>query len=564
MTKIGRYDIVEELGQGAMGVVYKASDPTIGRLVAIKVLSLSPSKEKGVPGSREIFLREVRAAGRLSHPGIVTIHDAVDDSESGSSYIVMEFVPGRTLESALLSELALGTEQILDIIRQVAEALDYAHRQQVIHRDLKPANILMTEEGRVKITDFGIAKIMAHEAAKRTLAVMGTPSYMSPEQVTGGEVDARTDLFSLGIISYQLLTGQKPFAGDTAAVMFKIAYEDPVAPTRVNPKLNSGHDYVVLRSLVKDRNKRFASAHDLLDNLDDVQHGRPPRSLAEFPVDQLRTGERTVVIREPLVGPPGTTIIAPRKKSIWAITAGGAGVLLLTSFFGFRIWSSHHSKESSPPSKVALINPAPSPALSTPPASSSAGTPSPPPPASVSRQPGTTESVNEKPAGTEKLSKPKPHLSPRVVKSHTTPAAKGGTGTAAASAPSSAPASKTTPTSTGSSIRSVQLVCHHQLKQGTLIVSSGGRTLYQWALKGTKKGGFLGIKSAYSGILSRPIKIPAGVQELSIHVVSPDGSVDLSRSVSAIPPRDALPTLQVQVSDDQLTLSWRAASHHTQ
>ena len=291
MKKIGRYEIVGELGRGAMGVVYKASDPTIGRLVALKVLSLGPPAEEGAPSAKDIFMREARAAGRLTHPSIVTIHDAFEDPESTLSCIVMEMVPGRTLERILQSGQGLTPEQALGMARQVAEGLDYAHQQQVIHRDLKPANILLTDDGRVKITDFGIAKITAREGAARTFGIMGTPSYMSPEQVTGGEVDARSDLFSLGIVLYLALTGQKPFVGDTAAVMFKIAYEDPVLPSTLNPRLSPGHDYLVLRCLAKDRAKRYSAAREFLDDLEDVENGRPPRSQAEFPATALPTAE---------------------------------------------------------------------------------------------------------------------------------------------------------------------------------------------------------------------------------------------------------------------------------
>ncbi|MGH2361282.1 MAG: serine/threonine-protein kinase, partial [bacterium] len=231
MKTIGRYEIIDELGRGATGVVYKASDPTIGRQVAIKVLSLESEKTEEGPSSRDVFMREARAAGRLSHPGIVTIHDALEDPESHSCYIVEELIPGRTLERVMLSGPLMSTDKSLDIIRQIAEALDYAHRNQIIHRDLKPANIILTEDGRAKITDFGIAKIVAREAVSKTLAIMGTPAYMSPEQVTGGEIDSRSDLFSMGILLYLMLVGEKPFPGDTAAVMFKIVYEDPTLPS---------------------------------------------------------------------------------------------------------------------------------------------------------------------------------------------------------------------------------------------------------------------------------------------------------------------------------------------
>jgi len=283
MKKVGRYDIICELGRGAVGIVYKASDPTIGREVALKVISLSSSPEEGSNSPQRMFMREVRAAGRLAHPSIVTIHDAFDDKETQTSCIVMEMVPGVTLEKILDSGRPLTTEQILSIVRQVAEGLDYAHRNQVIHRDLKPANILVTEDERAKITDFGIAKVLAREGVARTVGIMGTPSYMSPEQVRGGEVDARADIFSLGIIFFTMLTGKKPFAGNTAAVMFKIVYEEPPVPSSLNPQLTPAHDYLVKKCLAKDRNLRYSSAHELLGDLDDLQHDRPPRSQAVAP-----------------------------------------------------------------------------------------------------------------------------------------------------------------------------------------------------------------------------------------------------------------------------------------
>ncbi len=229
-------------------------------------------------------MREVRAAGRLAHPSIVTIFDAFDDPVNQTSCIVMELVPGVTLEKILDSGKPPTIEQSLDLIRQVAEALDYAHRNKVIHRDLKPANILVTDDGRAKITDFGIAKVLAREGVARTIGIMGTPSYMSPEQVRGGEIDVRTDVFSLGIMIFTMLTGQKPFSGNTAAVMFKIVYEEQAVPSSINPKLTPAHDFVVKKCLAKDRNQRYSSVRELLNDLDDIQHGRAPRSQSEAPV----------------------------------------------------------------------------------------------------------------------------------------------------------------------------------------------------------------------------------------------------------------------------------------
>jgi len=300
MNKIGRYVIISELGRGAMGIVYKASDPRIDREVALKVVSINAAPDQGTESPRDMFMREVRAAGRLSHPAIVTIHDAFDDKETQTSCIVMELVPGMTLEKILEAGHRLTVEQTLNLMRQVADGLDYAHRNQVIHRDMKPANILVTQEGRAKITDFGIAKVLAREGAARTVGVMGTPSYMSPEQVKGGDVDARSDIFSLGIILFTMLTGKRPFVGNTAAVMFKIVYEDAATPSTVNTQLAPAFDHVVKMCLAKDRKNRYPSARDLLNDLDDLQNGRSPRSQTAAPAAAPTAGvDQTVAVSIP-------------------------------------------------------------------------------------------------------------------------------------------------------------------------------------------------------------------------------------------------------------------------
>jgi hypothetical protein len=511
MKKIGRYEVVEELGRGAMGVVYKASDPTIGRLVAIKVLSLEASTCAGIPGAREVFMREARAAGRLSHPGIVTIHDALEDPESRSNYIVMEFIPGRTLESILLAGPALETDRALDIIRQIAEALDYAHHNQIIHRDLKPANILLTDDGRVKITDFGIAKIVAREGAARTVAIMGTPAYMSPEQVTGGEIDARSDLFSLGILLYLMLVGQKPFAGDTAAVMFKIVYEDPVLPSRLNRQLQAGYDYLAMRSLSKDRAKRYASAREFLDDLEDVRQGRAPRSEARVPFSALRVGERTIAAQRPFVTPEESKR-AESKKLRHVFTGAIAGVLLV-AVLGLGIWWFRQGRKVAapsapvPPTAVAA-SPPPAPAKAEP-------TPDqPPPPAATTAVARTTKAAGTLPSAT------KPVVSETRVS------------------------------------RVVQLVWEHDLKEARLTLRSGTQVVYEGSLKGKKKGGFLRGKG-YATTASRPITIPAGARQLSVRVRAPDGSLDLSDEVSALAPAHSSAALHVAVGGGHLTAGWQ-------
>lgn len=547
MKNIGRYEIMEELGRGAMGVVYKASDPRIGRHVAIKVISFLPAKGGETSDARKVFMREVRAAGRLSHPGIVTVHDALEDVESGSAYIVMELVPGRTLDSAVTLGQPMAVEQAVDIARQLAEALDYAHRQSVIHRDLKPANILLAEGGRAKIMDFGIAKVTSREGSVRTPVVLGTPSYMSPEQVTGKEVDARSDLFSLGIILYLLLTGQKPFVGDTAAVMFKIAYEDPVSPSQANPRLTAHHDYLVLRCLVKDRDKRYSSAREFLDDLDDVQRGRPPRSKVKFPAAELRTAEPTLAFRRRADSRPSSTAATPREKPTRVAATAGAALMVLISVAGIGVWGSRNRRLSKLPASVAPAAPAVQEGKSDPVLAL---------PADNSRVVATTTAPDD---ASPDLSH-RPPSQGGSAKSRPAPAQSSArpAGVVSRSAESEAGASLSAGDVTQTS-RTVQVVCHHRMRDGTIMILAGGQTIAEWQLRGTKRG-ILPLKGAYMGTLARSLRIPAGTRELSVHVLSRDGSLDLSQTISANPPSDGPQTLQVVVSPEQVILSWEPGS----
>ena len=527
MKRIGRYEIVEEIGRGAMGVVYKASDPTIGRLVALKVLSLHSPEGEATAGAQEVFMREVRAAGRLTHPAIVTIHDAFEEPEGRLSCIVMELVAGRTLEKMLLDGAPLESEKALDITRQVAEGLEYAHQQQVIHRDLKPANILVTEDGRAKITDFGIAKITAREGAVRTQGVTGTPSFMSPEQVTGAELDARSDLFSFGIILYLMLTGQKPFMGDSAAVMFKIAFADPVLPSTLNPKLTPALDYLILRCLVKDRNKRYGSARELLEDLDDIQNGRPPRSQAGFSQMDLKTGEPTIIAGKPLSIPLPAATLPARQKSRARLAILVAALMVLGSLIGAGAW------------RLSRQGPTP------PPAASTSGTS----PALPQPSPGQAH--------------PAPGLQPAAPggESSTASALAASTPSAAESRAGKSGRSSPTPSSAvraTSGGRIVQLVCKHDLKEGTLTVSSGRRRISEVPLKGKRKGGIRRIMSGFAGTSARSIPIPSGAQDLTVRVVTKDGSTDLSQTTPLPPFGGAIPMLQVEVNLNKLALNWQA------
>src|SRR5229473_5884964 len=287
--RFGRYEILIELGRGAMGVVYKARDPKINRVVAVKTISLAGQPAEEEREYRERFVREAEAAGRLSHPGIVTIFDVGEEPETRAPYIVMEFVGGESLDRLLSREdRKLPPDAALQITLELAEALDCAHGQGVVHRDLKPANILLTEDGHAKIADFGVAKL---NLANQTLGgrVLGTPAYMSPEQLNGEAVDGRSDLFSLGVILYTVLTGYKPFQGNSAlTVSFKVVNRDPIPATLLDTELPPGLDYIIARAMAKDPAERYQRGVEMVRDLQELREGRAPWIQAKLPGSPTR------------------------------------------------------------------------------------------------------------------------------------------------------------------------------------------------------------------------------------------------------------------------------------
>jgi len=268
MDRIGRYKIVRELGRGAMGVVYHAIDPNIGRPVAIKTIQLGgPRTPEEQERLRERLFREARSAGILSHPGIVTIYDV--EQQGDLAYIAMEYVDGPTLDQLLSGGQPTPPEQLFSILGQTAAALDYAHGKGIVHRDIKPANIMIARDGTAKITDFGIAKITASEQFTITGAILGTPHYMSPEQVQGQAVDGRADQFSLAVITYEILTGEKPFTGEhLTTVVFKIVAEEPAAPMRLNSSLSGTIDGVLRKGLAKKPEGRYRKCQEYIEALE--------------------------------------------------------------------------------------------------------------------------------------------------------------------------------------------------------------------------------------------------------------------------------------------------------
>jgi serine/threonine-protein kinase len=264
-TKLGRFELVAEIGRGAMGIVYKAKDPMLERTVAIKTINMGMDKD-GAEMYEKRFYQEARAAGGLNHPNIVTVYD-IGKTEN-VCYMAMEYIEGPELRTLLLPGKPLTVQRALSIAAQVAEGLAYAHERGVVHRDIKPANIMVPDSGPVKITDFGIARMRSSNVQTQTGMMMGSPKYMSPEQVIGKRADHRSDIFSLGVILYEMLCGATPFNGENVtALMYQIVNFAPPAPSTVNSAVPELLDYIVAKMLAKPIDERYQGGHEVSRDL---------------------------------------------------------------------------------------------------------------------------------------------------------------------------------------------------------------------------------------------------------------------------------------------------------
>ena len=317
-NKIGKYDVEERVGEGAMGVVYRALDPVLKRRVAIKVMSDAFAQNTDL---RERFLREAQAAGSLQHPNVITIYDFGD--VEGHPYIAMEFVEGQDLAELIAHQVPLSVVDKLDLAIGVLQGLAYAHKRGIVHRDIKPANIRVDDEGKARIMDFGVAHL-ASSNMTRSGVMLGTPSYMAPEQIVGGKVGPQTDIFSVGAVLYELLTGVRPFHGDTLqAVMYQVLSGNP-APLSTNaPALPARLNEVVMRALAKEAENRYPSALDMANDLIAVRASMDSSAASPGTLSLRATIETAIEDRK------SRAVRATRNRRVLASSGGIAVAVVL-------------------------------------------------------------------------------------------------------------------------------------------------------------------------------------------------------------------------------------------
>ena len=369
ISTLGKYEIRHEIGRGAMGVVYEGYDPMIKRIVALKTIRADQLAGAEGPNVIARFRREAQAAGRLNHPNIVSIYEFGEDA--GTWFIAMEKIEGRELKQCFETNERFTTADIVRIMSQVLDALDYSHRQGVIHRDIKPANIFLLPGGVVKVGDFGIAHIETSNLTQ-VGAVMGTPSYMSPEQIMGLPVDGRSDLFSAGVILYQFLTGERPFVGSATTTMQKVLKEDPLPPSSLNVQAPAGMDAVVRKALAKRPEDRFQTAREFADAL---RAAAPGVSAAAADPTLVSAADATVLAAPTAAAPlahaapaPSAAAVPAEKKSQTAAIAVAIGVAVVA--IGAVAWYVAQRPSAAPAvttqAQSAPAAPQPTPAMPTP------------------------------------------------------------------------------------------------------------------------------------------------------------------------------------------------------
>ena len=338
LGNVGKYELRHQIGRGAMGVVYEAFDTVIERSVALKMLRTDLYAPEQLPDVRARFKREAHSAGRLSHPHIVTIFDYGE--HEGAPYIAMDLMNGEELARSLEAGARMALPQVVRVMEQLLSALAYAHEKGVVHRDMKPSNVFVLRDGTIKVVDFGLARIEASNLTE-TGTLLGTPAYMSPEQFLGLPADARSDLFSVGVMLYQMLTGDRPFTGSPSTIMQKVLRQDPVEPSVLNPTLSAAWDDLVKRALAKKPDQRIQSARQFAEFMRLVSEGKPLPGSGP-------SADQTVVIDATVrIAPP-----KPEKQSKLPLVAL-ASLAVVAIVGGLAAWLAYRPAEKPAPVPVA-------------------------------------------------------------------------------------------------------------------------------------------------------------------------------------------------------------------
>jgi len=513
----GRYEVVAELGRGAMGVVYQARDPQIDRLVALKTISMWGQPPEEEQEFRLRFMNEAQAAGRLHHPGIVSVFDVGESPENNDPYIVLEYVSGESLSRILAREKKLSPTRALKLAEEVADALDYAHAQGVIHRDIKPANVIITQDGHAKIADFGIAKLnLAHFTVPGR--ILGTPAYMSPEQLSGQACDGRSDVFSLGVILYTMVVGHSPFQGDSATtVCFKVANREPVAASALDLSLPPQLDPVISRAMAKEPRERYQRAAHFADDLRILQQSyRPGSTTTSFRALADDAGTGSAFRSSGTADRSAADIVAAgnafqrwfNSARIKDMILGALALVLLVIVAGqSKLLVSRVGSNGTDSAPVNPIYAAPQ------------GAPN---------QPIAVESVRpavETTKNRNKVSAKTTHGSARQI---------------------------VIPSST------VDLAIQHQFKDGTLYVWVDDKLTLTLPLHGAAQKKLV-VFNGVRGVVSETLKVPAGKRTLRFRALSTDKTTDLSKTLSAEFVGGDTKTLQVSFEkrNSIMRLTWQ-------
>lgn len=513
----GRYEVISELGRGAMGVVYQARDPQIDRLVALKTIHMSGQAPEEEQEFRLRFINEAQAAGRLQHPGIVAIFDVGENPENSDPYIVLEYVSGESLSRILARDRKIGVAKALKLAEEIADALDYAHAQGVTHRDIKPANIIITQDEHAKIADFGIAKL---NLAQFTLPgrVLGTPAYMSPEQLSGQACDGRSDIFSLGVILYTMVVGHSPFQGDSATtVCFKVANREPIAASALDMTLPPQLDAVIFRAMAKDPNERYQRASHFADDLRILQQSyRPASTTSSLRATQIGTGS---ALRTSVTGTRSTghdVASAGYAVQKWFDNARIKDVILGALALVLMVIVAGQSKlfVAAPKGPTGA-----GPILNTPVPAQAGVVPSHPVAAETARP--TVTGTHKRSRASLKTAQAPPH--PIIV-------------------PSSI----------------VDLDIQHQFKDATLYVWIDDKPALTLPLHGAAQKKLV-VFNGVRGVLSETLKVPAGKRTLRFRALSTDQTTDLSKTLSAEFVGGDTKTLQVSFEkhNSVMRLTWQ-------